>query len=479
MSLRVYNTLTRKKEEFKPQSPGKVKMYVCGTTPYDHCHLGHARCYVVFDVIRKYLEYKGYEVTYVQNFTDVDDKIIKRAQELGSKVEDVAEEYISEYFEVMERLNIREANSYPKTTQHIGEMIQLVEKLIKRGYAYVVDGDVYFEVDKFGSYGKLSHRSREEMRAGARIEVDQRKKNPLDFALWKSSKPEEPFWESPWGRGRPGWHIECSAMSMEHLGASFDIHGGGQDLIFPHHENEMAQSEAATGKPFVRYWLHNGFVTVNREKMSKSLGNFFTVREIYEKYSPDAVRLFLVSQYYRSPMDFSDDKLEEARKSLERFRNALDNIEFLMKGLKAGEKTSLPRKEDTKLSEAKKKFVTAMDDDFNTARALGYMFDLVGKANKAISARSPDLTFLLGAERALKSMGSLLGFLKEKAGEKVGIDEFQIEKRIEERNAARGKKDWGKADKIRRDLEKVGVILEDTPFGSRWKYRVTERSLKK
>ena len=454
-------------------------MYVCGTTPYDHCHLGHARCYVVFDVIRKYLEYKGYEVTYVQNFTDVDDKIIKRAQELGSKVEDVAEEYISEYFEVMGRLNIREANSYPKTTEHIGEMIQLVEKLIKRGYAYVVDGDVYFEVDKFGSYGKLSHRSREEMRAGARIEVDKRKKNPLDFALWKSSKPGEPFWESPWGRGRPGWHIECSAMSMEHLGASFDIHGGGQDLIFPHHENEMAQSEAATGKPFVRYWIHNGFVTVNREKMSKSLGNFFTVREIYEKYSPDVVRLFLVSQYYRSPMDFSDDKLEEARKSLERFRNALDNIEFLLKGLKAGEKTSLPRKEDTNLSEAKKKFVTAMDDDFNTARALGYMFDLVGKANKAISGRSPDLTFLLGAERALRSMGSLLGFLKEKAGEKVGIDEFQIEKRIEERNAARGKKDWGKADKIRRDLEKIGVILEDTPFGTRWKYRTIKGSPKK
>jgi len=448
-------------------------MYVCGTTPYDHCHLGHARCYVVFDVIRKYLEYKGYEVTYVQNFTDVDDKIIKRAQELGSKVEDVAEEYISEYFEVMGRLNIREANSYPKTTEHIGEMIQLVEKLIKRGYAYVVDGDVYFEVDKFGSYGKLSHRSREEMRAGARIEVDKRKKNPLDFALWKSSKPGEPFWESPWGRGRPGWHIECSAMSMERLGASFDIHGGGQDLIFPHHENEMAQSEAATGKPFVRYWIHNGFVTVNREKMSKSLGNFFTVREIYEKYSPDVVRLFLVSQYYRSPMDFSDDKLEEARKSLERFRNALDNIEFLLKGLKAGEKTRLPRKADTNLSEAKKKFVTAMDDDFNTARALGYMFDLVGKANKEISGKSPDLTFLLGAERALKSMGSLLGFLKEKAGEKVGIDEFQIEKRIEERNAARGEKDWGKADKIRRDLEKVGVIMEDTPFGTRWKYRAT------
>jgi len=479
MSLRVYNTLTRKKEEFKPQSAGKVKMYVCGTTPYDHCHLGHARCYVVFDVIRKYLEYKGYEVTYVQNFTDVDDKIIKRAQELGSKVEEVAEEYISEYFEVMERLNVREANSYPKTTEHIGEMIQLVEKLIKRGYAYVVDGDVYFEVDKFGSYGKLSHRSREEMRAGARIEVDKRKKNPLDFALWKSSKTEEPFWESPWGRGRPGWHIECSAMSMEHLGASFDIHGGGQDLIFPHHENEMAQSEAATGRPFVRYWIHNGFVTVNREKMSKSLGNFFTVREIYEKYFPDVVRLFLVSQYYRSPMDFSDDKLEEARKSLERFRNALDNIEFLMKGLKAGEKTSLPRKEDTNLSEAKKKFAIAMDDDFNTARALGYMFDLVGKANKAISGSSPDLTFLLGAERALKSMGSLLGFLKEKAGEKVGIDEFQIEKRIEERNAARGKKDWRKADKIRRDLEKIGVILEDTPFGTRWKYRTIKGSPKK
>jgi len=479
MSLRVYNTLTRKKEEFKPQSAGKVKMYVCGTTPYDHCHLGHARCYVVFDVIRKYLEYKGYEVTYVQNFTDVDDKIIKRAQELGSKVEEVAEEYISEYFEVMERLNIREANSYPKTTEHIGEMIQLVEKLIKRGYAYVVDGDVYFEVDKFGSYGKLSHRSREEMRAGARIEVDKRKKNPLDFALWKSSKTEEPFWESPWGRGRPGWHIECSAMSMEHLGASFDIHGGGQDLIFPHHENEMAQSEAATGRPFVRYWIHNGFVTVNREKMSKSLGNFFTVREIYEKYFPDVVRLFLVSQYYRSPMDFSDDKLEEARKSLERFRNALDNIEFLMKGLKAGEKTSLPRKEDTNLLEAKKKFAIAMDDDFNTARALGYMFDLVGKANKAISGSSPDLTFLLGAERALKSMGSLLGFLKEKAGEKVGIDEFQIEKRIEERNAARGKKDWRKADKIRRDLEKIGVILEDTPFGTRWKYRTIKGSPKK
>ena len=471
MSLFVYNTLTRKKEEFKPRSPGKVKMYVCGTTPYDHCHLGHARCYVVFDVIRKYLEYKGYEVIYVQNFTDVDDKIINRAKQLGNKVEEIAEKYISEYFEVMGKLNIKEANFYPKTTKHIKEMIKLVEKLIKKGYAYVIDGDVYFEIAKFDGYGKLSHRSQEEMQAGARIEVDKRKRNPLDFALWKSAKPGEPCWESPWGKGRPGWHIECSAMSIGRLGDSFDIHGGGQDLIFPHHENEIAQSEAATGKPFASYWLHNGFVTVNQEKMSKSLGNFFTLQEIYEKYSPHVVRFFLISQYYRSPVDFSNDKLEEARKSLERFHNTLENIEFLLKGLKAGKKSSPPKREDSSILEAKEKFTTAMDDDFNTARALGYIFDLVSKANKKISERSPDLSFLLGAERALRSMGSLLGFLKEKVIEKAGIDEFQIEKLIDQRDTARERKDWEKADKIRNDLEKIRIILEDTPAGTRWKYR--------
>jgi len=476
MGLVVYNTLTQKKEEFKPRSKGKVKMYVCGTTPYDHCHLGHGRCYVVFDVIRKYLEYKGYKVTYVQNFTDVDDKIISRARELGGKVEDVAEEYISEYFEVMNGLNIREANSYPKTTEHIQEMVKLIEKLIKRGYAYLVEGDVYFEVAKFDGYGKLSHRSPEEMQAGARIEVDKRKRNPLDFALWKSAKPDEPSWESPWGKGRPGWHIECSAMSMGYLGTSFDIHGGGQDLIFPHHENEIAQSEAATGKSFVKYWLHNGFVTVNKEKMSKSLGNFFTLSEIYEKYSPRVVRFFLISQHYRSPIDFSDDKLEEAKKSLERFHNTLDNIEFLLKGLKPGKKKSLPKREGTILSETKKKFITAMDDDFNTARALGYIFDLAGKTNKITSERNPDLSFLLGAERALKGMGSLLGFVKEKDIEKIGVEEFQIEKLIEERDFARKKNDWGKADRIRSDLEKKGIILEDTPAGTRWKYRTDSKS---
>jgi cysteinyl-tRNA synthetase len=471
MSLLVYNTLTQKKEEFKPQSPGKVKMYVCGTTPYDHCHLGHARCYVVFDVIRKYLEYKGYDVTYVQNFTDVDDKIIKRAQELGSTAEEIAEKYISEYFEAMNRLNIREANFYPKTTEHIQEMVKLIQKLIARGYAYVINGDVYFEVDRFNGYGKLSHRNREEMQAGARIDIDKRKRNPLDFALWKSAKPGEPCWESPWGRGRPGWHIECSAMSMEYLGNSFDIHGGGQDLIFPHHENEIAQSEAATGKPFVSYWLHNGFVTVNREKMSKSLGNFFTLKDIYEKYSPEVVRLFLISQHYRSPIDFSDDKLEEARKSLERFHNTLENIEFLLSGLKAGEKSNLPTGDETTLMEAKEKFITAMDDDFNTARALGYMFDFVNKVNKVMAERSPNLSFLLAAERALTGMGSISGFVKGRAVEKARIDEFQIEMLIDERNTARRKRDWEKADKIRSDLEKIGVVLEDTPVGTRWKYR--------
>lgn len=471
MSLLVYNTLTQKKEEFKPQSPGKVKMYVCGTTPYDHCHLGHARCYVVFDVIRKYLEYRGYDVTYVQNFTDVDDKIIKRAQELGSTAEEIAEKYISEYFEVINRLNIREANFYPKTTEHIQEMVKLIQKLLDRGYAYVINGDVYFEVDRFNGYGKLSHRNREEMQAGARIDIDKRKRNPLDFALWKSAKPGEPCWESPWGRGRPGWHIECSAMSMEYLGNSFDIHGGGQDLIFPHHENEIAQSEAATGKPFVSYWLHNGFVTVNREKMSKSLGNFFTLKDIYEKYSPEVVRLFLISQHYRSPIDFSDDKLEEARKSLERFHNTLENIEFLLSGLKAGEKSNLPTGDETTLMEAKEKFITAMDDDFNTARALGYMFDFVNKVNKVMAERSPNLSFLLASERALTGMGSISGFVKGRAVEKARIDEFQIEMLIDERNTARRKRDWEKADKIRSDLEKIGVVLEDTPVGTRWKYR--------
>ena len=444
---------------------GKVGMYVCGVTVYDECHLGHARAYVAFDVIRRYLEYKGYQVNYIQNFTDVDDKIIARARKMREKsrekdlkelVREIAEKYTREYFEHMDKLAVKRVTQYPRATEHIGEMIELTEGLIRKGYGYQVDGDVFFEIGKFKDYGKLSQRKLEEMRAGVRVEVDERKRSPLDFALWKRSKEDEPSWGSPWGKGRPGWHIECSAMSMKYLGESFDIHAGGQDLIFPHHENEIAQSEGYTKKPFARYWLHNGFVTINREKMSKSLGNFFTLREIFEKCNPRVVRLFLLSTHYRKPIDFSDDKLNNAKRSLERIDSCLREVER--------RELSAPAARPCRGSIYRTRLEEAMDDDFNTAAALGVIFDLVSKINSRLD--KGDLSSVTRVASELRDFCRVLG-LSPESGQEAELAQ-ELMKLIKEREEARREKDWGRADTIRDRLRKEGIILEDRPQGTTW-----------
>jgi cysteinyl-tRNA synthetase len=380
--LYIYNTLTKKKEEFIPLQPGKIGIYVCGITPYDYCHMGHARSAIVFDVIVKYLRYLNYEVTFVCNLTDLEDKIINRARIEGKPSNEIAKYYIKAFYEDTKALMIARADIEPRATKHIAEMIALVEKLLHKGFAYVGEGDVYFSIEKFPSYGRLSGRKIDEMLAGARVEVDSRKQHPLDFVLWKKAKPEEPCWESPWGKGRPGWHLECSAMSMKYLGETFDIHGGGQDLIFPHHENEIAQSEAASGKQFVRYWIHHGFLTINQQKMSKSLGNFFTIKEILEKFHPEAIRLFFLSSHYRSPIDFSDLAIKEATNALERIYLTLNRIQEMVGGtaepeLKASKQQGLLRE----LTEIEIKFKEAMDDDFNTALALAHLFTAIKAIN--------------------------------------------------------------------------------------------------
>jgi cysteinyl-tRNA synthetase len=492
MSLRIYNTLTKKKEEFIPFRKGKVAMYVCGVTVYDRCHIGHARAAVVFDVIFRFLRYLGYEVTYVRNYTDVDDKIIKRANQEGVSCQEIAERYIREYEEDMGALGTERPTHEPRATENISQIIALVQKLVEKGFAYPVEGDVYFSVEKFSSYGKLSGRDLEEMRAGARVEVDERKNNPLDFALWKSSKPGEPEWDSPWGRGRPGWHIECSAMSQRYLGESFDIHGGGKDLIFPHHENEIAQAEAATGKPFVRFWIHNGFVNIDHEKMSKSLGNILAIRDLLQDHQSEALRLFLLANHYRSPVDFSLQNMVEARASLDRFYYALQEIEAFLtqKGESRPSTTPKPpqgvaRELHEKIFSAKGKFLEAMEDDFNTALALGSLHDLTRTLNRAIGEKSfrqdPAAAALLAeGKNFLLESGQILGlfqmapvdyfasqrrkFLKSK-----GLREEEIMELIAQRKAARQAKDWALADEIRVRANDLGVILEDGPQGTNWK----------
>ncbi len=468
MGLKVYNTLTRQKEEFVPLRQGKVGMYVCGVTAYDNCHLGHARAYVAFDIIRRFLEYRGYEVNYIQNFTDVDDKIIARAREargggeegdLKQLVGAVADRYAREYLKSMDRLGVKRAGHYPRATGHIAEMLAIIEGLVRKGYAYQVDGDVFFEVSKLKGYGKLSGRSLEEMRAGARVGIDARKRSPLDFVLWKQAKEEEPSWDSPWGKGRPGWHIECSAMSMKYLGETFDIHAGGQDLIFPHHENEIAQSEAYTGKKLANYWLHNGFVTINREKMSKSLGNFFTLREIFEKFPPPAVRLFLLSTHYRKPIDFSADKLEAAGRGLERIRNCLREAG------RAGTDLSPPPGRSKEIDLYRERFEKAMEDDFNTAEALGVIFELINQVNAGVS--KGDFSLVGEATSALKDFCGILG-LDPGTEEEPELGE-ELMALVKEREEARRKKDWTKADILRQELKGKGIILEDRPEGTTWR----------
>ncbi len=491
--LTLYNTLTGKQDPFEPLAPPTVRMYVCGVTVYDYCHLGHARSALVFDVLRRYLQYAGYTVEFVKNFTDVDDKIIKRANDQGVPWEAVTAKFIQAYYEDMDRLGILRAWREPKATEHIPDIIAMVQTLVQKGLAYQVDGDVFYAVERFPSYGRLSKRKLDDLQAGARVEVDDRKRHPMDFALWKSSKPGEPSWESPWGRGRPGWHIECSAMSIRHLGETFDIHGGGMDLIFPHHENEIAQSCGATGKEFARYWLHNGFVQINKEKMSKSLGNFFTIRDIFEKsewpedVTGEALRYLLLGTHYRSPLDFSDQSLKESKNALNGFYDLFNRLKE--PGLSHGADEEL----SSLLERALRQFTLAMDDDLHTPGAIAALQGLRNDVNKLLGAGlSPAKR--QEVRQTFRSLGSVVGLFQldrwQFAGSAIKPDtgsvrisdgqavpqkqgdltDAEIEARIAERAEAKRRKDFERADEIRADLASAGILLEDRPDGtSRWK----------
>ena len=473
MAIRIYNTLTKTKTTFEPITPGQVRMYVCGPTVYDSCHVGHARSVVVFDVVVRYLRAVGYAVTYIRNFTDVDDKIINRANEVGMDPLALAEKFIDEFHRDMDALNVIRADEEPRVTEHIDDIIDIVKTLEQKSVAYAADGDVFFAVDKFAGYGKLSGRKLEEMVAGSRIEVNTSKRNPFDFVLWKAAKPGEPAWKSPWGEGRPGWHIECSAMSRRFLGETFDIHGGGKDLIFPHHENEIAQSEAAHEKPFANFWMHNGFVNINNEKMSKSLNNFLMIKDILNAYHPETVRLFLLSSHYRSPIDFSDQNLKEAGKGL-------DKIYALAKRI-AETPTVAAAADGNAGDEYWPSFCEAMDDDFNTAKAVGILFNLIKETNRLLDDGDPgmlDRAASLAAD--LKRMGDVLGILQQpwqsyfesrtqNQMEQIAIDPETIEGLITERNEARKSKNFKRADEIRDELQAAGILLEDKPDGTVWK----------
>ena len=492
MALRVYNTLTGGKEEFVPLQPGKVGMYVCGVTVYDYSHIGHARANVVFDVIYRYLRYLGFDVNYVRNYTDVDDKIINRANREGVPYNEISERFIAEFDRDMESLGLLLPTCQPKATEHIGDIIDIVRILIEKEFAYQADGDVYFCVEKFDSYLKLSKRTLDQMQAGARIDVDERKSHPMDFALWKEAKPGEPCWDSPWGKGRPGWHIECSAMSMKYLGKTFDIHGGGKDLIFPHHENEIAQSEAATGRQFVRYWIHNGFVNINAEKMSKSLGNFFTIREVLEKYDSEIIRFFLLSAHYRSPLDFSDQNLNEAEAAMERIYKALAGIAVALAEVEADGRDSSPGELEAmeelreRIASFNGRFREAMDDDFNTALAIGVIFELVRSVNRLLaekgSGSKEHRNLFISAREAIGECGAVLGlfssapatYLDRIRARKMAvmtIDSEEISVLIEERKIARKEKNFRLSDEIRDQLLERGVILCDGPQGTTWKIK--------
>ena len=486
MTIQIYNTMKKKKEEFVPLREGSVGMYACGVTVYDLSHIGHARALIVFDVIYRYLQYRGYEVTFVRNYTDIDDKIIKRAQEEGVTYKDISDRYIKEFDHDMDLLGLEKPTVSPRATDHIPEMIAMVEALIEKGFAYEVDGDVYFSVGSFSEYGKLSGKNIEELNSGARVEVDERKQSPLDFALWKKSKEGEPFWECPWGKGRPGWHIECSAMSQKYLGTTFDIHGGGMDLIFPHHENEIAQAECATGAPFARYWIHNGFVNINQQKMSKSLKNFFSIREILETYHPEVLRLFLLSNHYRSPIDYSEQNLTEAKGGLDRLYAVLRDLDEI-KSLDKGSATqSLGEKRlVTELQEFPEKFTAAMDDDFNTAAAIGHLYVLTRSLNALLDQKKKFPTFQIAegtvalAREQFQMVENIFGLFrespqayferqKERGIVSAGIAPEEIEGLIKERELARKSKDFKKADEVRKQLEEKGILLKDTPQGTEW-----------
>jgi cysteinyl-tRNA synthetase len=464
MSLKLFNTLTRKKEEFISLTPGKVNMYVCGPTVYNDIHIGNARPFIFFDVVRRYLEYRGYDVTYILNFTDVDDKMIRRAEEMGLTVSEIAERYIKSFYQDIDALGIPRADCHPRVTEHIEEIVVFIKGLEDKGFAYQIDGDVYYRTVKFKDYGKLSHQNLEELRSGARIEVDARKENPLDFALWKKSKGEEIGWDSPWGHGRPGWHIECSAMARKYLGDTLDIHAGGHDLTFPHHENEIAQSEALTEKPFANYWLHNGFINMNNEKMSKSLGNLVTVAELRQQFRPEVLRLFMLSTHYRNPINYSDEIITQTENALQRLENSLTNIRHRQSVALEGPATPLVVEKIERLEDL---FVEKMDDDFNTADAITVLFELAKEANLFLQQPSITLGSLKGMEEAFVRLGHVLGLLGEPKQD-VFLDE-EIEKLIIQRTEARKNKDWARADEIRDLLTQMGILLEDTPQGIRWK----------
>lgn len=459
--MKIYNTLTRKKEEFKPIEEGKARIYVCGPTVYNYFHIGNARPFVVFDTLRKYLEYRGYKVKFVQNFTDVDDKIINKAREEGVTAPEISEKYIAEYFKDAAALNVKKADVHPKVSEHIPEIIDFVSTLIDRGYAYEVNGDVYFSTRKFKGYGKLSKQNIEDLEAGARIAVGEIKEDPLDFALWKAQKEEDEIaWDCPWGKGRPGWHIECSAMAKKHLGDTIDIHAGGQDLQFPHHENEIAQSECCNGVPFANYWMHNGYITIDNEKMSKSKGNFFTVRDILEDYSGEVIRFFLLSGHYRNPINFSDALMEQAKAGLARMENAKENLKHLIAN--SGEEMT----DDEKAAldgydKYREEFIAAMDDDLNTADAISAIFELVTAINTAVKDGA-SREFAQKSLDTLMELATVVGLLQQDADDEI---DDEIQKLVDERQEARKARNFARADEIRDMLKERGITLKDTPQG--------------
>ncbi|HBF2451196.1 TPA: cysteine--tRNA ligase [Clostridioides difficile] len=463
--MKVYNTLTRTKEEFVPLEEGKVKMYVCGPTVYNYIHIGNARPFIIFDTLRRYLEYRGYDVTYVQNFTDVDDKIINRSHEEGISPEEVAAKYIKEYFVDCDGLGIKRATVHPQVTDNIQQIIEFIKELEDKGYAYAVNGDVYFDTNKFEGYGKLSGQKQEDLEAGARIEVNDQKRHPMDFVLWKAKKEGEPGWDSPWGEGRPGWHIECSVMSKRYLGETIDIHAGGQDLTFPHHENEIAQSEARSGKTFSKYWMHNGYININDEKMSKSKGNFFTVRDISKLYDLEIVRFFMLSAHYRNPVNFSDEMLNQAKAGLERLYNTKEKLEFTLSNLVESPLTEKEVELVKELDDFRQKFIDAMDDDVNTADAVSVIFELA----KLINSNVDENSSLVFAKKCLDEFNELTGVLNIVNKKKDTVLDKDIEELIQKRTDAKKNKEFQLADDIRQQLLDMGIVLEDTRQGVKWK----------
>ena len=485
MALRVYNSLSRKKELFEPIEADRVRMYVCGPTVYDSCHIGHARSVVVFDVIVRYLRAIGYDTTYVRNFTDVDDKIINRANELDMDPQLLADKYIQEFYDDMDALNVERATVEPKATDHIPQIIAVIEELFQRGLAYQAGDDVFFHVGDYAAYGKLSGRKIEDMEAGARVDIDDKKQNPHDFVLWKAAKPGEPVWDSPWGRGRPGWHIECSAMSTEYLGHTIDIHGGGKDLIFPHHENEIAQSEGASGKPFVKYWIHNGFVNINHEKMSKSLGNFLIIKDVIKAFHPEAIRLFLLSNHYRSPIDFTEQVMIEANAGLDKIYAFLERV-----GSATASRTGTSGDhswDEMASGDVSKAFTEAMDDDFNTAKGIGVLFDAIRMGNRILDGADGNVSDEIhrnvqSIRAGIIKAGQILGMLYEdptiyfetkrsQSLRQESIDSTLIERLISDRKQAREERQWDRADEIRSELDAMNIILEDRPEGTIWKVK--------